>query len=308
MPIVDREGAAIYYADAGDGPPMLFIHGGLHQPMNGARFWVGPGPAIDLVAADRRVLVPDRRWMGGGTTAGLAVHTWQLEADDMAAAINDAHGGLVDVIAGSNGCSVGLRLTIDHPDLVRTLVLCWPAAPHRREGAAAFVNLAKRVEADGPTVLGTADPSDAAGRTAGVAPWEAAATDDRFRESLAEFDNATAAAIVRDSAAALFAGDLIRGVDESETATIAEAGRSMGDPVRTLRPLARRVNVRRGHALDPRMPARPGHARVADLRVRRGARPVRRVPGIGAQPRLIVCTESTPSEARSSASSSAGTV
>jgi pimeloyl-ACP methyl ester carboxylesterase len=165
--------------------------------------------------------------MGGGTSASLAVHTWQLEADDMAAAITDAQAGPVDVVAGSNGCSLGLRLTLDHPDLVRTLVLCWPAAPHRREGAAAFINLAKRVEADGPRVLGTADAADAAGRTAGVAPWEAAAGDERFHESLAEFDNVTAAAVVRESAAALFAGDLIRGVDESESATIADSGRAV---------------------------------------------------------------------------------
>lgn len=184
--------------------------------MTGERFWVEPGVALDLLAADRRVIVPDRRWAGGQTEADFTVHTWEEEAGDLAAVVEASGAAPLDVIAGSNGCSVAVRLALARPDLVRTLVLCWPATPFRRQAAGAFIELAQRVETEGPGVIGTV-----------AGPWEQAANDPRFTKTRDALDAADAATIVRESAVALFSGDLIRGVDAAEAATLADAGRAV---------------------------------------------------------------------------------
>ncbi|HYD09744.1 MAG TPA: hypothetical protein VEA78_06545, partial [Acidimicrobiales bacterium] len=71
--------------------------------------------------------------IAGLTTAGFGVHapmraqqpcSWRGESDHLAARVPSPP---VRVVAGSNGCSAAARLAIDHVELVRSLVLCWPA-------------------------------------------------------------------------------------------------------------------------------------------------------------------------------------
>ena len=95
--------------------PVLLLHGGLFEAMDADRFWVRPGVADGLVEAGFDSVAPDRL---------SRPSSWIEEADHIASLVTERPHA---VVAGSNGCSVGARLAIDHPDLVSRLVLCWPA-------------------------------------------------------------------------------------------------------------------------------------------------------------------------------------
>ncbi len=96
---------------------ILLVHGGLRGEIDSQRFWVDPGIVEDLEAAGYEVLAPDR----------LAnARSWVEEGDRLRQFVI---GDPAVVVAGSNGCSAALRLALDHPGAVESLVLCWPATP-----------------------------------------------------------------------------------------------------------------------------------------------------------------------------------
>jgi pimeloyl-ACP methyl ester carboxylesterase len=93
---------------------IVLIHGGFAPAMGAERFWVEPGICAALRRRGHRVAAPNR----------VARPTsW----NDEAAHLVETFDGPAHVVAGSNGCSVAVRLAIDHRDLVRSLLLCWPA-------------------------------------------------------------------------------------------------------------------------------------------------------------------------------------
>jgi pimeloyl-ACP methyl ester carboxylesterase len=83
--------------------------------MDAERFWVKPGVVDGLIEAGFEVVAPDRPTRPG---------SWAEEVELLATALSARRYA---VVAGSNGCSVGVRLAIDRPHLVERLVLCWPA-------------------------------------------------------------------------------------------------------------------------------------------------------------------------------------
>lgn len=95
-------------------PPMVLVHGGIGEPMNAERFWHRPGVVAGLEAAGCHVAAPDRN---------TAPTSWSDGAAELASLITQP----AFVVAGSNGCSVALRLAIERPALVTGLVLAWPA-------------------------------------------------------------------------------------------------------------------------------------------------------------------------------------
>lgn len=107
-------------------PTLLLIHGGLWEDIDAERFWRRPAVVAALESRGYDVLAPDRL---------VRAPSWAAEADHLAAA---AGGVPVTVVAGSNGCSVGVRLALRHPTSVERLVLAWPAtAGDERVDAAA---------------------------------------------------------------------------------------------------------------------------------------------------------------------------
>lgn len=94
---------------------VLLVHGGLHEDMDAWRFWGTTGVISGLEERGLRVRAPDR--LSGAVS-------WQSEADHLAPALLDEP---VVVVAGSNGCSVAVRLALTHPKQVERLVLAWPA-------------------------------------------------------------------------------------------------------------------------------------------------------------------------------------
>jgi pimeloyl-ACP methyl ester carboxylesterase len=216
-------------ATEGEGvvPPVLLVHGGLHERMDARRFWVAPGVAGALAAAGYRVLLPDRRWLGGATTAAVREHTWTLEGEDVAAVLRHAGVGRALVVAGSNGCSAALRLALDQPELVAGVVLAWSPLPEDPWLRAAFERSAGFVASAGSRAY--LDALDRRGvprwreERAGLPFGVALTTDPLARESFERLDADRGAALLRASGRSLLAGETVRGATDRELRSLAGA-------------------------------------------------------------------------------------
>jgi pimeloyl-ACP methyl ester carboxylesterase len=111
----DVNGIHLYYERHGSGRPLVLLHGGL---MTGEAF----GPLLPALASGHEVITVDLQ--GHGRTADIdRPIDPRLMAGDIAALI--AHLGLdrPDVMGYSLGGGVAFWTAIDHPDLVRRLIM-----------------------------------------------------------------------------------------------------------------------------------------------------------------------------------------
>lgn len=112
---VAANGIEINVATAGEGPPVLLLHGWPHT----WRLWEHVMP---LLARDHRVIAPDLRGAGASTRAadGYDLHTL---ADD-AAALLDVLGEPQAAVVGTDaGAPPAFMLAMRDPGRVRKLVL-----------------------------------------------------------------------------------------------------------------------------------------------------------------------------------------
>jgi 3-oxoadipate enol-lactonase len=180
----EHSGAELYAVDAGSGPAVILLHGGL-ATHRACWSWCG-----DLTARFR-VITPDLR--GSGRSVFRGELSWDQLADDVAALA--AWLGVEHAVVGgiSFGAGVALNVALRHRRLVRALALLWPAFG----GAAVGLSAAQRA---------AMDAMDAAARRAvvdGVAalfplldalPPEVRA---RGRATMASYDVASVAASTR---------------------------------------------------------------------------------------------------------------
>ncbi|HUP16174.1 MAG TPA: alpha/beta hydrolase [Acidimicrobiia bacterium] len=96
---------------------VLLIHGGLFERIGPEEFWHEPGIVTGLETAGLQVIAPRRV---------IAPSSWSDEIEHLLASFPSLPSRW-SVVAGSNGCSVAVRMAIDHAELVARLVLCWPA-------------------------------------------------------------------------------------------------------------------------------------------------------------------------------------
>lgn len=125
MTYADVNGLSLHYTEHGTGgEPLIMLHGGF---ATGESF----GPVLDELASTRRVIAPDLQAHGGTADIGRPLR-FETMADDIAGLIG--HLGLdhADVLGYSLGGGAALRLAIQHPRLVRRLVLL--SAPAKRDG------------------------------------------------------------------------------------------------------------------------------------------------------------------------------
>jgi pimeloyl-ACP methyl ester carboxylesterase len=117
-------GLDLAFEGTGVGEPLILLHGGL-----GSRRMFAP--ILPTLAAERRVILVDLQAHGGTADIDRPIRPTLL-ADDVAALIE--HLGLpsADVLGYSLGGEAALRLAIQHPHLVRRLVLV--SVPFRRDG------------------------------------------------------------------------------------------------------------------------------------------------------------------------------
>jgi pimeloyl-ACP methyl ester carboxylesterase len=127
MGYADTNGLSIYYEEYGQndgtGVPLVLLHGA---------FGMGEmlGPLLPELACGRRIITADLQ--GHGRTADAARPLrCETMADDIAGLIRYLGLSQADVLGYSLGGGVGLRLTIQHPELVRRLVVV--SEPHRRD-------------------------------------------------------------------------------------------------------------------------------------------------------------------------------
>jgi pimeloyl-ACP methyl ester carboxylesterase len=109
-------GARLYVETIGQGPPILFLHGGLMSFDNAY------AEQREYFAAQHQVIGIDQRGHGHSPDGPWQL-SYKLMADDTAAVIHALKVGPVDVVGHSDGADIALLLARDHPELVRRIVI-----------------------------------------------------------------------------------------------------------------------------------------------------------------------------------------
>lgn len=124
MSYADVNGISLFYEEHGSGQPLILLHGGLGM---GEMY----APILPLLAKDRRVITVDLQAHGHTADVDRPLRHETL-ADDIAGLIGHLGLAQADVMGYSFGGATALRTAIQHPDLVRRLVLVSVAS--RRDG------------------------------------------------------------------------------------------------------------------------------------------------------------------------------
>ena len=116
-------GENIHYLDVGQGEPVVFVHGGLGD----YRSWTGQ---IDTFSVNHRVIAYSRRYAypNKQVYVDTADYSVRIHAKDLAELITTLDLGPVHLVGHSWGAFTSLKVTIDHPELIKTLVLGEPPA------------------------------------------------------------------------------------------------------------------------------------------------------------------------------------
>ena len=117
-------GIELAYQVAGDGDPLVLLHGGFGSV---EMF----GPNVDLLAAGRRVIGVDLQSHGRSPAADRPMR-FETMADDIADLIRSLGYERAAIMGFSLGGGVGLRMAIQHPEVVERLVLV--STPCKRQG------------------------------------------------------------------------------------------------------------------------------------------------------------------------------
>jgi pimeloyl-ACP methyl ester carboxylesterase len=117
-------GLEMYYEIHGSGPPLVLLHGALMTIE-------GFGKLLPALARTRQVIALEQQ--AHGRTADLERPLdYEQMADDTAALLGQLGIRQADLFGYSMGATIVLRVAIQHPELVRKLVLAAPA--YRPEG------------------------------------------------------------------------------------------------------------------------------------------------------------------------------
>ena len=124
MSYADVNGISLYYEEHGSGQPLVLLHGGLAA---GSMY----APILPELAKGRRVILVDLQAHGHTADVDRPLR-YETMADDIAGLIR--HLGLeqADVMGYSFGAATAVRTAIQHPVLVRRLVIV--SLPFRRDG------------------------------------------------------------------------------------------------------------------------------------------------------------------------------
>jgi pimeloyl-ACP methyl ester carboxylesterase len=117
-------GVDYYYEVAGEGEPLLLLHGGLGSIDMYA-------PLLPRFTEGREVIAVDLHGHGRTTLGNRPIDLVDI-GDDLAAILTELGYGQVDVLGYSFGGGAALRLAVQHPDHVRRLVIA--SAPFAQDG------------------------------------------------------------------------------------------------------------------------------------------------------------------------------
>jgi pimeloyl-ACP methyl ester carboxylesterase len=119
MPTVRANGVNMYYKMTGEqGAPMLMIHGSWGNHAN----W---DPSVPDLSKSFRVLTYDRR--GHSRSEGTITQgSFEEDAEDAAALIEELKLGPVHVVGNSGGATIALKLACARPSIFRSLIIHEP--------------------------------------------------------------------------------------------------------------------------------------------------------------------------------------
>jgi pimeloyl-ACP methyl ester carboxylesterase len=137
MPTAAVNGTTLYYEAAGDGPPLIFIHG----MCGNAGVWADQ---VARLSPRFRCIAYDRRGHTRSALGQIATRSVELHADDAAALIRELALAPCLLVGSSGGARVGVDVVRRYPDLIRGAVLSEPPLfALDPEGAAAFMDEVK---------------------------------------------------------------------------------------------------------------------------------------------------------------------
>jgi pimeloyl-ACP methyl ester carboxylesterase len=124
MPHAPVNDLSMYYEVHGEGPPLVLLHGAY---MNVDMM----APLTQGLAGTRQVIVPELQAHGRTADVDRPL-TYEQMGDDVAALIRELGHEQADVVGYSMGGAAALRTAIQHPELVRRLVVI--SAGYRYDG------------------------------------------------------------------------------------------------------------------------------------------------------------------------------
>ncbi|MDS0282086.1 alpha/beta fold hydrolase [Haloarcula onubensis] len=113
---VTVDGSRIHYRDAGDGPPVVLLHGGIIDAAE-----VSWPPVIERLAPDCRVVAPDLLGYGDSDLPP-GPYSIPRHAGVVAGFLDELDLGPVTLVGLSVGGGVAIQVALDRPDLVDRLV------------------------------------------------------------------------------------------------------------------------------------------------------------------------------------------
>ncbi len=121
MPSFRNGDVEIAYVDAGEGEPVVLVHG---FASNKETNWVNPGWVGTLTRAGRRAIALDNRGHGASSKPydARAYHSATM-ADDVRALLDHLEIERADVMGYSMGARIAAFLAVTHPRRVRSVVL-----------------------------------------------------------------------------------------------------------------------------------------------------------------------------------------
>jgi pimeloyl-ACP methyl ester carboxylesterase len=120
---VSVNGTQLAYVEAGQGDPVVFVHGGLQD----YRFW---NPHLPVFAKNYRVIAYSRQNHFPNATSKDALPDGAADAhgEDLAAILAGLGVRRAHIVAQSAGAHAALFFAANHPEMVRTLVINEPPA------------------------------------------------------------------------------------------------------------------------------------------------------------------------------------
>jgi haloacetate dehalogenase len=113
---VEIDGNRVFYQTAGDGAPVLMLHG---FPQN-SDMWMQAAP---ILSADYQIICPDLRGYGqSGKPTGIDAYSFRAMAAELVGLMDHLGHDHFHVIGHDRGARTGHRMALDHP--ARLLSLC----------------------------------------------------------------------------------------------------------------------------------------------------------------------------------------